>query len=313
MLAATVDQGAVVVTQRHQPEPGNGQILVAIHGAGVNAADLLQIKGRYPAPAGVPEDILGLEIAGDVVALGTGVERWGLGDRVMAVIGGGGHAEYAVVHERLAMAVPERLSWEQAGGFSEAYSTAHDALFTQCGLSLGDRLCVHGGAGGVGMAAIQLGIAAGAKVTATVRRSEHRPAVAALGATVVPPEETVAAGPFDVILELIGGPNLPADIDALAPSGRIAVIGIGAGARADINLRALMSKRGRIHGSTLRARSFEERALVARQVEAHVLPLLAAGAVKVPIYGTYPLRDAATAYADFAAGGKLGKLVLCPT
>jgi NADPH:quinone reductase-like Zn-dependent oxidoreductase len=206
--------------------------------------------------------------------------------------------------------VPDGLTWEAAGGFPEAFTTAHDALFTQAGLGPGERVCVHGAAGGVGTAAVQLAVAAGASVVATVRNPERRADVAALGAEVVEPEGFGAHGPFDVILELIGGPNLDADIKALAIGGRITVIGVGAGAKAEINLLGLMGVRGRIHGSTLRARPLEGKAAAARAVENAVLPLLTAGRLTVPIAASFPLADATAAYDAFSTGGKLGKIVL---
>ncbi len=300
----------VRVVERPRPTPGRGEIGIRVRAAGINAADLLQAAGRYPAPAGVPADILGLELAGEVAEVGEGVLNFGLGDRVMAVVGGGCQAEYAVVDASLAMAVPSRLNWEQAGALPEVFTTAYDALFAQCGLQMGDRLLVHGAAGGVGMAAVQLGVACGAKVTATVRRSDHRPAIAALGANVIAPADFGQAGPFDVILELVGAQNLAANLDAIAVGGRIMVIGVGAGAKSELDLRKLMARRVRLSGSTLRARPLSLRSLAARQVEHHVLPLVEAGMVKIPVFASYPLEDAATAYADFAAGGKLGKLVL---
>ncbi len=192
----------------------------------------------------------------------------------------------------------------------EAFTTAHDAVFTQAGLRTGERLLVHGGAGGVGTAAIQLGRAAGARVTATVRNAELHDQVAALSASVIDPEGFAEHGPFDVILELVGAPNLAENVNALGLWGRIVVIGIGAGAKAELNLGALMYKRGRIHASTLRPRPLEEKALTARGMERSVLPLLAAGDVHVPIAATFPLEEAEAAYDRFAAGGKLGKIVL---
>jgi NADPH:quinone reductase-like Zn-dependent oxidoreductase len=281
-----------------------------VHAAGLNSADLMLVAGFYPAPPGSPQDIPGMELAGEVVAVGDGVYRFAIGDRVMAIVGGGAQAELAVVHERTAMSVPERLEWPQAGGFPEAFTTAHDALFTQCGLSLGERVCVHGAAGGVGVAGVQLALATGANVVATVRNPELRSSVAAFGAAVVAPDDFVAHGPYDVILELVGAPNLPGDVESLAVGGRIAVIGVGGGAGAELNLLALMGKRGRIHGSTLRARPLEQKAMAAQLVEAHVLPLLERGTVKVPVAATYPMAKAAKAYEHFAAGGKLGKIVL---
>jgi NADPH:quinone reductase-like Zn-dependent oxidoreductase len=228
----------------------------------------------------------------------------------MAVVGGGGQAELAVVHERMLMPVPDNLEWTSAGGVPEVFTTAHDAVFTQAGLQSGERLLVHGGAGGVGTAAIQLGRAAGARVHATVRNPDLRGQVAELGAEVLAPEGFAEHGPFDVILELVGAPNLADNLNALDTGGRITVIGIGAGAKGELNLGLLMAKRARIHGSTLRARPLEGKASAARAMERSVLPLLATGAVRVPVSATYPLEQAAEAYERFAAGGKLGKIVL---
>jgi putative PIG3 family NAD(P)H quinone oxidoreductase len=310
MRAATISDGAVEVADHPDPEPAKNEILVRVRAAGLNGADIMQRAGRYPAPPGDPQDIPGLEMAGEVVALGPGVQRFSEGDRVMAVVGGGGQAELCVVHERGAMPVPDALDWPAAGGFPEVFTTAHDALFTQAGLRSGERLLVHGGAGGVGTAAIQLGRALGAQVTATVRRAEGRPEVEKLGATVIDPEGFEEHGPFDVILELVGAPNLGGNLKALAMQGRISVIGIAAGAKGEINLALLLGKRGRLHASMLRARPLEEKAIAQRLVEKHVLPLVEAGEVRVPVAATYPLDEVAEAYERFTSGGKLGKIVL---
>ena len=310
MRAATIRDGQIVVADHPDPQPGAGEVLVAVRAAGLNAADLLQKAGFYPAPPGSPADIPGLELAGEVVALGPGATRFAIDDQVMAVVGGGGQAELAVVHERLLLPVPDGMPWEEAGGTPEVFTTAHDALFTQCQLAAGEQLLVHGAAGGVGTAGVQLGVATGARVTATVRDPARRGDVAGLGATVVPPDEFGAAGEFDVVLELVGGPNMTTNLESLAIGGRIAVIGVGAGAAAEIPLHVLMGKRGRIHGSTLRTRPLEGKAAAARAVEKHVLPLVAAGTIRVPIAATFPLADAAAAYERFAAGGKFGKIVI---
>ena len=315
MRAATIVDGDLVVRAHPDPEPGAGEVLVRVRAAGLNGADLLQRKGFYPPPPGSPADIPGLELAGEVVALGPGSTRFEVGDRVMALAGGGGQAELAVVHERVAMPVPVGLDWAAAGGFPETFTTAHDALFTQCGLQMGEKVCVHGAAGGVGTAAVQLAAAAGAWVTATVRNEGLRDAVADLGSAagwteVVAPDRFTDHGPFDVILELVGAPNFAANLGALDTGGRLSIIGVGAGAIAEINLLALMGKRARIHGSTLRARPLEEKADAARRVERHVLPLLEAGDVRVPVEATFALDDVAAAYDRFAEGGKLGKIVL---
>ncbi|MEA2448896.1 MAG: NADPH:quinone reductase, partial [Thermoleophilaceae bacterium] len=177
MRAATISDGEVAVAEHPDPEPAKGELLVRVRAAGLNGADIHQRAGNYPAPPGSPPDIPGLELAGEVLATGPGVFRFKEGDRVMAVVGGGGQAELATVHERGAMPVPDGLDWPAAGGFPEVFTTAHDALFTQARLEAGERLLVHGGAGGVGTAAIQLARVAGASVTATVRSEEKRPEV----------------------------------------------------------------------------------------------------------------------------------------
>jgi NADPH2:quinone reductase len=310
MRAATIRDGEVLVEEHPDPAPGVGEVLVRVRAAGLNGADMMQRRGLYPAPPGSPRDIPGLELAGEVRALGAGAERFAVGDRVMAIVGGGGQAELAVVHERQLMPVPAGLDWPAAGGVPEVFTTAHDAIFIQAGLRPGEHLLVHGGAGGVGTAAIQLAKAAGARVTATVRREELRAQVAAFGAEVIAPEGFGEHGPFDVILELVGAPNLAENMDALAGGGRICVIGVSAGAKAELNLLALMGKRARIHGSTLRARPLEEKALAARRLEHEVLPLFDRGTLTVPVAETFPLDEAASAYERFAAGGKLGKIVL---
>lgn len=310
MRAATIRDKEIVIEEHPDPVAQFGEVLVRVHAAGLNGADMMQRRGLYPAPPGSPQDIPGMELAGEVVALGSGVERFAVGERVMAIVGGGAQAELATVHERQLMPVPDALDWPAAGGLPEVFATAHDALFSQAELRSGERLLVHGGAGGVGTAAIQLARAAGARATATVRREELREEVAALGAEAITPEGFAERGPFDVILELVGAPNLAENLQALATGGRIAVIGVSAGAKGELNLLALMGKRARIHGSTLRARSLEDKALVARRLEHEVLPLFDSGALRVPIAKTFPLAEAATAYERFAEGGKLGKIVL---
>jgi NADPH:quinone reductase len=310
MRAATIRDKEIVIEEHPDPVPGTEEVLVRVHAAGLNGADMMQRRGLYPAPAGSPQDIPGMELAGGVAALGPGAGRFAVGDRVMAIVGGGAQAQLVTVHERQLMPVPTGLDWSAAGGLPEVFTTAHDAIFTQAQLRSGERLLVHGGAGGVGTAAIQLARATGARVTATVRHTEMREGVAALGAEVIAPEGFSEHGPFDVILELVGAPNLAENLQALAIGGRITVIGVGAGAKGELNLLALMGKRARIHGSTLRARALEEKAIAARALEREVLPLFESGALRVPVAETFALQDAAAAYERFAAGGKLGKIVL---
>jgi NADPH:quinone reductase-like Zn-dependent oxidoreductase len=295
MRAAVIVAGRLEIQERPDPVPRAGEILIRVRASGINGADLLQRLGHYPAPAGAPADIPGLECAGET-------ER---GERVMALLPGGAHAELVAVHESHVLPVPANVDWPQAGGFVEVFATAHDALFTQAELSSGERLLVNGAAGGVGTAAVQLGVEAGAFVTGTARH--HHDELLELGVT-----DTEASGAYDVILELVGGDNLRTNLEQLNLNGRIAVIGVGAGATAQIHFGRLMAARGRIHGSTLRPRSREDKAEVIRRLQEDVLPLLAEGRVVVPVHATYPLDRAQEAYDAFAAGGKFGKIVLLP-
>ena len=279
-------------------------MLVAVRAAGVNSADLAQARGLYPAPPGYPQDIPGLELAGEVLGTGSRVTRHAPGDRIMALVGGGAQATLATVPEGHALAVPSGLSWAEAGGFPEV-------LFTQAGLAVGERVLVTGAAGGVGTAAVQLAAVAGAHVVACVRDPQRRPAVAELGAAqVVPPEEVGDHGPYHVILELVGAASLAAALPALATRGRVVVIGVGAGGRLDLDLQQLMSKRAQLRGSTLRARSRDEKAVLTADVERQLLALLAGGRIRVPVLQTLPIGEASRAYQMFVEPGKLGKIVL---
>jgi NADPH:quinone reductase-like Zn-dependent oxidoreductase len=289
MRAAAVADGRIVIEERPDPVPGDGELLIRVHGAGINGADLVQRAGYYPPPPGVT-DVPGLECAGETED----------GARVMALLAGGGQAELAVAPREHTLPVPEHLSWAQAGGFMETFATAHDALFTQAELKAGDRLLVNGAAGGVGVAAVQLGLAAGALVTASARH--HEDELRALGA------DTEIDGEYDVILELVGGDNLAANLDRLALKGRIALIGMGAGGTAELDFFKLMRKRGRIHGSMLRARTREEKAEVVRDLG----EFIAGRELTVPVEETFPLDRAQEAYERFKAGGKFGKIVLRP-
>ncbi|HEX4188158.1 MAG TPA: NAD(P)H-quinone oxidoreductase [Solirubrobacteraceae bacterium] len=310
MRAVTIREQELVIEEHPDPVPGKGELLVRVRAAGLNGADMHQRRGLYPAPPGWPQDIPGMELAGEVVLLGEGAERFSVGDRVMAIVGGGAQAELVAAHERLFMPVPESLDWPEAGGLPEAFVTAQDAIVTQAELRPGEHLLVHGGAGGVGTAAIQLAPAMGARATATVRREELRAQVAELGAEAIAPEGFAEHGPFDVILELVGAGNLQEDIYSLATGGRLAVIGVGAGAKGELNLLALMGKRARIFGSTMRSRPLEEKALMVRRLEREVLPLFDAGQLRVPVAATFALEEASAAYERFEAGAKLGKIVL---
>jgi len=295
MRAAVIVDGRLEIEERPDPVPGDGEVLIRVRAAGINGADIIQRAGNYPAPPGAPQDIPGLECAGET-------ER---GEHVMALLPGGGHAELVAVHESHVLPVPETVGWPEAGGFVEVFATAHDALFTQAELMPGERLLVHGASGGVGVAGVQLGSEAGATVTAIARH--HLEQILELGAT-----DTRASGAYNVILELVGGDNLRTNLQRLDLKGRIAVIGLGAGGTAEVNFHHLLRARGRIHGSTLRTRTRAEKAEVIRRLREDVLPLLEEGRVTVPVHATYPLEQANEAYDAFAAGGKFGKIVLLP-
>jgi len=311
MRAVTIVEGELRWEEHPDPVAGPGEVVVSVAAAGINGADLLQRKGFYPAPPGSPADIPGLEFAGTVQAVGSGAGRYAVGDRVMAICGGGGQAERIVVPEAHLLPVPDGVDLVPAGGFAEAYSTAQDALFTQADLSEGHTVLISGAAGGVGTAAVQLAAVAGARVVATVRDPDLHDAVRALGADeVILPEDVAGHGPYDVSLELVGAPGVEAVLPHLATGARVVVIGVGAGARAEVNLLAVMGARATIGGSTLRSRSSEEKAGVAWLVEGRAVRLLGEGAVTVPVAATFPMAEAAAAYERFAAGGKFGKIVL---
>jgi NADPH:quinone reductase-like Zn-dependent oxidoreductase len=311
MRAVTIVEGSLEWLEHPDPDPGPGEVLVSVAAAGINAADLLQRQGLYPPPPGSPEDIPGMEFAGEVVGLGPGATRFAVGDRVMSITGGGAQAELAVVPEAIAMPVPEGIAWDQAGGFPEAFLTAHDALFTQAQLRAAERVLISGAAGGVGTAAVQLGHAFGAHVVASVRSPARHPDVLGLGADeVIEPDAAPDHGPYDVSLELVGAPGVAAALPALAIGGRIVVIGVGAGVTVELNLLALMGRRGTIRASTLRVRSIEEKAAVTGAVVQEVVPLLAMGNIGVPVAEQVPMARASEAYERFAAGGKFGKIVL---
>ena len=266
MHALVIQDGRLIWRERPDPQPGPGELLVAVRAAGVNSADLSQRDGAYPAPPGVPADIPGLEFAGEVAGVGAGVSAYGPGDRVMALVGGGAQATLAVVDAAQALPAPASMSWEQAGGFPEAFATAYDALFAQAGLLMGERLLVTGAAGGVGTAAIQLGAATGARVVAAVRDRSVADVLRELGAAeVVAHGDAPAHGPYDVVLELVGGASLAAALPALAVNGRAVAIGVGAGSDLRIDLRDLMSRRARISASTVSSSASRRRTRCCRR------------------------------------------------
>jgi NADPH:quinone reductase len=304
----------VRLEQRPDPVPGAHEVLVAARYAGVNWADVAQRAGHYPPPPGSPADIPGLEVAGEVVVVGPGVHSWQAGDRVFGLVGGGGLADRVIVAERHLAAVPAGLKDDVAAAIPEAYITAHDAVFTRGGLALGEVLLVNGANGAVGSAGAQLGLAAGARVVANVRSADSARVLAQAGAEVVTPgtvaERLAALGGADVVLELIGAPNLGLDFSVIATKGRIVVVGTPGGEEAAISLRSLMGRRAGLHGTVLRARSMEEKAVAVQLFARSVVPLLASGRVTMAIDRVFPAADAAAAFDYLARPGKYGKILL---
>ena len=314
MRAIVITDGELSLEERPDPVAGSSDVVVSAEYAGLNGADLNQRAGHYPAPPGSPQDVPGLEVAGRVVACGDEVRDWKVGDRVFGLIGGGGLADRVVVHERHVVAVPDRLDEQEAAAVPEVFVTAHDAVVVQAGLRPGDVLLVNGASGGVGSAAVQLGVLLGARVFASSRSEETGRRLAALGAEAVTPEDAFervkAAGGADVVLELVGSPNLAADLDALATKGRLMVVGTGAGHEAPLSLRALMGKRARVLGTVLRARPVEEKAAAVQAFGREVVPLLADGRARGIVDRVFPADQAEEAFAYMAQPGKFGKVLL---
>src|SRR6185437_3756924 len=284
----------LVPSRQPVPLPGAGEILVKVAAAGVNRPDVIQRIGLYPPPPGAP-DIPGLEIAGEVAALGTDVKRWKLGDRVMALVVGGGYAEYCIAHESHALPM-SGLSMIEAAAVPETFFTVWHNAFERGGLKKGETLLIHGGSSGIGTTAIQLAKAFGARVVTTAGSQEKCDACRKLGA--------------DVIVDMVGGDYIARNYEAAAVEGRIVQIAFQGSPKSTVDFRRIMLKRLHHTGSTLRARSIADKGAIARAVEDHVLPLIAAGKVKPVIYKTFPLRDAAAAHALMETSAHIGKIVL---
>jgi putative PIG3 family NAD(P)H quinone oxidoreductase len=306
----------LAIAEAPMPEPGAGQILIRVAAAGVNRPDLAQRAGFYPPPPGAPET-LGLEVAGEVVALGSGVTRWKVGDQVCALLAGGGYAEYALAHEGSALPIPKGLSIIEAAALPETVFTVWANVFESGALKNGETLLVHGGASGIGTTAIQMAKAHGARVFATAgddtkcRLCEKLGAERAINYRSEDFEAIVReAGGADVILDMVGAPYLAKNINAAKPLGRIVMIAQLHGAQAEINLMVIMLKRLTLTGSTLRSRAVEEKARIAREVERHVWPWIEAGKVKPVVDSTFPLAEADAAHAHLQGGSHAGKIVL---
>jgi putative PIG3 family NAD(P)H quinone oxidoreductase len=325
MRALVIADQQLRVEERPDPQPGPGEVVVRVHGAGLNRGDLVQRAGFYPAPPGSPADIPGLEFAGEVVAHGDGVTEPALGARVFGITGGGGQAELLAVPASQCATVPDGIDLVTAGGIPEVFITAHDALVTQCAMQPGEVLLVHAVGSGVGTAALQLGRATGCTVVGTARTAEKLEQARALGLhhgvlaareldpAALAADITAAVGSVDVVLELVGGDYLVTDLAVTGPRGRIALVGMMAGTRAQVDLGALLVKRIRIYGTTLRGRSVEEKAAATDGFVRDVVPLLASGAIVPVIARTLPLDDAPAAYELLASDTVFGGIILDTT
>lgn len=307
---------ALRLTERPDPQAGRGEIRVRVRAAGVNRPDLFQRDGNYPPPPGA-SDVLGLEIAGEVDQVGDGVSRWAIGDRVCALLGGGGYAEYAVVDARHALPIPDGLDFTQAAALPETVFTVFANGFEAGGLKAGETLLIHGATSGIGVTAIRMAKAAGARVIATSRGPAKAQAALELGAdlsldaSVEDLDAAIkAAGGADVILDMVGAAYAQTNLDALKPGGRWVVIATLSGALAQVDLMRIMMKQATLTGSTLRRRSADEKARLAAAVEATVWPWVAAGAVRPHVEATFPLAETKLAHLRLEAGEHVGKIVL---
>ena len=327
MRACTIVEGRLAVADRPVPAPGPGEVVVRVHGAGLNRADLLQRAGGYPAPAGVPADIPGLEFAGVVDAVGADVSGFEAGARVFGITGGGAQAEYLAVPAVQCARVPDGADLVAMGGVPEAFVTAHDAMTTRAALRAGEWVVIHSVGSGVGTSALQLAKAIDARVVGTARHAEKLARCRALGLDAgIEPARTedgrldvdalawsiveATGGGADVTLDLVGGDYFAADIGAAAPLGRILCIGTVAGARATVPVVAILAKRLTIIGTVLRARSIAEKAAAMDGFAREVVPLLADGRVAPVIETTIPLAQVNDAYELLASNATFGKVIL---
>jgi NADPH:quinone reductase len=307
------------VAVRPVPQPGEGEVLVRVVAAGVNRPDIMQRQGRYPPPPGA-SDLPGLEISGEVVALGPNAPGVSIGERVVALLPGGGYAGYAVAAAPLCLPVPSGVSMVEAAAIPETYFTVWTNLFERGGCKAGDTVLVHGGTSGIGTTAIQLATAWGARVFATAGSEIKARACEKIGAVRgidyrtedfvdVVRQETAGKG-VDLILDIVAGSYVPRNLEAAAVEGRIVVISLLGGARAEVNFGMVLSKRLTITGSTLRIRSVAQKAMVAAAVRKNIWPLLAAGRARPIIHATFPLAEASAAHALMETSNHIGKIVL---
>jgi len=305
--------------ERALPRPGDGEVLIRVACAGVNGPDLMQRRGLYPPPPGA-SDLLGLEVAGEVVACGAAVRRWQPGDVVCGLTNGGGYAEYVAVHADHCLPLPPGLGPEEGASLPEAYFTVWSNLFMGAGLSAGETLLVHGGAGGLGTAAIQLGRAFGVRVAATDTPAARLELCRELGAELsidYASEDFVEVvrsefGGADVVLDIVGGPNIQRNLKVARHDGRIVQLAFGRGSKVEVDLMPVMLKRLRYTGSTLRSRSDEFKSRVARELEERVWPLFARRQLRATVSDRFALADAGDAHRLMERGGHAGKIVLKP-
>lgn len=303
------------------PVPGPGEVLVKVAAAGVNRPDCLQRAGLYPLPPDA-SPLPGLEIAGEVVAVGEGATRWQVGDRVVALTHGGAYAEYCRAHASHCLPWPVGLSASEAAGLPETCFTVQHNLFGRARLAPGETVLIHGGSSGIGACAIQLAVAFGARVITTVGNEEKRAFCAGLGAQVTinyrtqdwldEVQSATQKRGVDVVLDMVAGPYVEKNLRALAPDGRYAMIAFLQGAKAEVNFGHVLGKRLTITGSTLRPQSVAQKAAIARSVEEQIWPLIAGGAYRTPVFKVFPLKEAAAAHALMEASEHMGKIVLVP-
>ncbi|HVU70820.1 MAG TPA: NAD(P)H-quinone oxidoreductase [Ktedonobacteraceae bacterium] len=301
-----------------RPEPVGEQVRVRVKAAGVNRADLLQRAGHYAAPADSPQDIPGMEFAGEVEAVGSLARIWKPGQRVMGLVGGGAQAEYVLIHEGLLTEIPDNLNFIEAAGVPEVFLTAHDALFTQAGLSMGERVLIHAIGSGVGTAALQLAKATGATVFGTARTPAKLARARELGLDAGFSPQSFAADiqaqtggqGVQVVLDFVGAAYLEQNVQALANWGRMVILATMGGTNANLNIGLLMSKRISLKGVTLRTRTLDEKLAVVRAFNHAVLPLLASGKVKPIIESTYPLAEIGAAHVAMSENRNFGKIIL---
>lgn len=306
------------IHQRPLPEPSTGQVRVRVHMSGLNRADIMQREGKYPAPPDAPRDIPGLEIMGTIDAVGPNCTTWTIGQRVFGLVGGGGYAQYVVTHERLLAPVPDNLADSEAGAIPEAFMTAHDALFTQAELKMGERVLIHAIGSGVATAALQLAHAIGCITFGTSRSGDKIARAKDLGLDEVLPLPDFADALLritndqgvDVIIDFVGHPYFAANLQAMALNGRLVQVGTMAGREANINLGLLMQKRLRVIGTVLRSRPLEEKALVTKRFSEQVVPLLARGAIKPVVDKVFPLEEVAAAQTYMESNANFGKILL---